>query len=45
MLATGEEPSRFRWYMEMLKDDITPSVGFGIGVQRQAMFVCGFEAV
>lgn len=31
--------------MEMLSDDLAPSAGFGIGVQRLMRFVCGFEAV
>ncbi len=45
MRETGENPMKYRWYLEMLKEGIEPSAGFGIGVERLTRFVCGLEAV
>ncbi len=45
MKETGEDPSKYRWYMEMLKQGIPPSAGFGIGVERLTRYICGLEAV
>ncbi|MFQ5837609.1 MAG: asparagine synthetase A [Thermoplasmata archaeon] len=45
MLAIGEDPSAYGWYMDMLKDGISPSAGFGIGVERLTRFICGLDAV
>jgi asparaginyl-tRNA synthetase len=45
LLASGDDPSRYSWYMEMLREGIAPSAGFGIGVERLTRFVCGLDAV
>jgi asparaginyl-tRNA synthetase len=45
MRETGENPRIYGWYMEMLKEGIVPSAGFGIGVERLTRFVCGLENV
>lgn len=42
---SGENPSEYRWYLEMLKEGISPSAGFGIGVERLTRYVCGLSAV
>ncbi len=45
MRATGEDPSGYGWYMEMLRDGISPSAGFGIGIERLTRYVCGLDAI
>ncbi len=45
MLATGEVPEAYRWYLEMLKDGTSPSAGFGIGVERLTRYICGKEFI
>lgn len=45
MRETGENPKKYRWYLEMLSEGIEPSAGFGIGVERLTRFICGLSAV
>ena len=42
---TGENPSKYEWYLDMLREGIPPSSGFGIGVERLTRYVCGLQAV
>lgn len=42
---TGENPSKYEWYLDMLREGIPPSAGFGIGVERLTRYVCGLKAV
>jgi asparaginyl-tRNA synthetase len=42
---TGENPSKYGWYLDMLRDGIPPSAGFGIGIERLTRYVCGLRAV
>lgn len=42
---TGENPSKYGWYVEMLRDGVPPSSGFGIGVERLTRYVSGVDAV
>jgi asparaginyl-tRNA synthetase len=45
MSSTGEAPEAYGWYLEMLRDGLRPSAGFGIGVERLTRYVCGREYV
>jgi len=45
MQCSGEDPSHYKWYMDMLKNGIPPSAGFGIGVERLTRFICGLENI
>jgi len=45
MKMTDEDPSAYRWYLDMLKDGVLPSAGFGIGVERLTRWICGLNAV
>lgn len=45
MQMTGEDPAAYDWYLDMLKDGIPPSAGFGIGVERLTRWICGLRAV
>ncbi len=42
---TGENPSKYEWYLDMLREGIPPSSGFGIGVERLTRYICGLHAV
>jgi asparaginyl-tRNA synthetase len=41
MRETGEEPKKYRWYLDMLHEGIPPSAGFGIGMERLTRYLCG----
>lgn len=41
MLWVGKDPARFRWYLDMLREGIPPSAGFGIGLERLTRYICG----
>lgn len=45
MQMTNEDPSSYRWYLDMLRDGVAPSAGFGIGVERLTRWICGLNAV
>ncbi|MEM0058346.1 MAG: asparagine synthetase A [Candidatus Bathyarchaeia archaeon] len=45
MKRSGEDPSQYGWYLDMLKAGIPPSAGFGIGVERLTRFICGLENI
>lgn len=42
---TGENPSKYGWYIDMLREGIPPSSGFGIGVERLTRYVCGLRSI
>jgi len=41
----GENPVKYAWYLEMLKEGVPPSAGFGIGVERLTRYICGIENI
>ncbi|MEM2067113.1 MAG: asparagine synthetase A [Nitrososphaerota archaeon] len=45
MKETGEDPRKYSWYLEMLREGIPPSAGFGIGIERLTRYLCGLEYV
>jgi asparaginyl-tRNA synthetase len=45
MKLTGENPEKYGWYLQMLKQGVPFSVGFGIGVERLTRWICGLEAI
>lgn len=45
MLNQGETPSEYSWYLDMLREGISPSAGFGIGVERLTRYICGLPTV
>lgn len=45
MRQTGEDLDAYRWYLDMLKDGVVPSAGFGIGVERLTRWICGLQAI
>lgn len=45
MKLTGEDPTQYEWYIELLKLGVPPSAGFGIGVERLTRYICGLKTV
>jgi asparaginyl-tRNA synthetase len=43
--ANGESPGAYGWYLDMLRDGIGPSAGFGIGIERLTKYICGLENI
>jgi asparaginyl-tRNA synthetase len=46
MRETGEDPARYEWYLEMLRE-LYPlrTAGFGVGVERLTRYICGLRGV
>lgn len=45
MRSNGEDPRAYGWYLEMLREGVPPSAGFGIGVERLTRYLCGLENI
>lgn len=42
---TGENPAKYGWYLQMVREGIPASAGFGIGVERFTRYVAGLQSV
>ena len=45
MRETGENPAKYGWYLDMVRDGIPASAGFGIGVERLTRYLAGLDSV
>jgi asparaginyl-tRNA synthetase len=45
MRETGENPAKYGWYLQLLRDGIPPSAGFGLGLERFTRYVAGLDSV
>jgi asparaginyl-tRNA synthetase len=45
MRETGENPTKYGWYLQMVREGIPASAGFGIGVERLTRYVAGLDSV
>lgn len=45
ILRKGQTLEQFKKYLEIAKDDLPPSAGFGIGIERLTRFICGLESI
>jgi asparaginyl-tRNA synthetase len=45
MRETGENPAKYGWYLQMLREGIPASAGFGLGLERLTRYVAGLDAV
>jgi asparaginyl-tRNA synthetase len=45
MRETGENPAKYGWYLDMVRDGIPASAGFGMGLERLVRFLTGLDAV
>ncbi|WIX92958.1 asparagine synthetase A [Amycolatopsis sp. DG1A-15b] len=43
MRETGENPAKYGWYLDVLRDGIPPSSGFGLGLERLTRFITGLD--
>jgi asparaginyl-tRNA synthetase len=42
---TGENPAKYGWYLDLVRDGIPASAGFGIGLERLTRYIAGLGAV
>jgi asparaginyl-tRNA synthetase len=45
MRETGENPAKYAWYLKMVREGISGSAGFGIGLERFTRYVAGLDSV
>lgn len=45
MRETGENPAKYRWYLDIVRQGIPSSAGFGIGLERLTRWVAGLDSV
>ncbi|MFC5286571.1 asparagine synthetase A [Actinokineospora guangxiensis] len=45
MRETGENPAKYRWYLDVVRQGIPRSAGFGMGLERLTRFLTGLDAV
>jgi len=45
MRAKEDDPESYGWYLDMLQEGVTPSAGFGIGVERFTRYICGLKKI
>lgn len=45
MRETGEDPAKYGWYVDMLREGIVPTAGFGIGLERLTRYVCRLDSI
>lgn len=45
MRETGENPGKYRWYLDVVRTGIPASAGFGIGVERLTRYITGRSAI
>ncbi|MFD5825068.1 asparagine synthetase A [Lentzea sp. NPDC060358] len=45
MRETGENPAKYGWYLDVVRDGIPASAGFGIGLERLTRYLCGLADV
>ena len=45
ILKKGQKLSQFKDYLILAKDDLPPSAGFGIGIERLTCYICGLKRI
>jgi asparaginyl-tRNA synthetase len=45
MRETAENPAKYAWYLQLLRDGVPPSAGFGLGLERFTRYVAGLDSV
>ena len=43
MRETGENPAKYGWYLDMVREGIPASAGFGIGLERLTRYLAGLR--
>ncbi|MFD9035642.1 asparagine synthetase A [Streptomyces sp. NPDC059567] len=42
---TGENPAKYKWYLDLAREGLPASAGFGIGLERLTRYIAGLDAV
>ena len=45
MRETGENPAKYGWYLDMAREGMPASAGFGLGLERLTRYIAGLDAV
>ena len=45
MRETGENPAKYAWYLDLARDGLPASAGYGLGVERLTRYLAGLAAV
>jgi asparaginyl-tRNA synthetase len=45
MRETGENPAKYGWYLDMVREGVPASAGFGLGLERFTRYLAGLPAV
>jgi asparaginyl-tRNA synthetase len=45
MRETGENPAKYAWYLDIARDGLPASAGFGLGLERVTRYLAGLDAV
>lgn len=45
MRETGENPAKYKWYLDMVREGIPTSAGFGMGLERLTRYLTGLDSV
>ncbi len=45
MRETGENPAKYAWYLDIARDGLPASAGFGLGLERLTRYLAGLDAV
>ena len=44
MRETGENPAKYTWYLDLAREGLLPSAGFGLGLERVTRYLAGLSA-
>jgi asparaginyl-tRNA synthetase len=42
---TGENPAKYGWYLDLAREGLPPSAGFGLGLERLVRYIAGLHSV
>jgi len=45
MRETGENPAKYDWYLQLVREGIPASAGFGMGLERLVRYIAGLDSV
>jgi asparaginyl-tRNA synthetase len=45
MRETGENPAKYAWYLDVAREGLPASAGFGLGLERVTRYLAGLDAV
>jgi asparaginyl-tRNA synthetase len=45
MRESGENPAKYAWYLDLAREGLRASAGFGLGVQRLTRYLAGLDTV